>query len=464
MALDWGGKLDNDPDPYRTVWRNPRSGAEATTGTHSGVYRTVIAIRRSLDWAAEQPQVSMKKVVVYGGSWGGYYTMLVSGIDDRITDSVALTGAGGWKDSHSILADGINEFPPALRDEWLRTFDPISYAHHVKSDVTLVAHADDSFFWFHGVLKNFEAIPGKKRVIITPNSDHGICGHPDPIPTFPFTVSILKHHLNGVEFPVVAENSLKEDAKGSFSWQSIGPRIEKAYLYFSPGDVNYRASYWVEIPALLDGTTWKAELPEHLRNVMGSYYVTICASEDRDVSSMVHTRPGRDPQREVVGLWPGNALWDYAPGAIAWRPSIFHKFTTIQSPAPGVIRLLPGGDDKIIEARTDSTVLLGPGAAYYEGLQLTIDGEGSAGTLNIQLKDDAFSRNVPNIYQTTVSYSAGVSNITVPWKQFDGPEGAREAFSPFPFEALTLRGTRESGKPLTIKALTLAPLRQTMTQ
>jgi len=455
MAMDWGGKSESDPNPLRTVWRYPKPGTETTTGTRSSAYRTAMGMRRALDFAATQPMVDMSKVVVYGGSWGSYYTTLLAGIDERITDAVALTGAGGWDDSRSIIADGINLLPPALRDEWLRQFDPISYADNVRADVSLVAHANDSFFWFGGVMRHFDRFPGPKRVIITPNSDHGIGTFPEPIATWPFTYSILQHHIEGVPFPEVTRESVREVAPDVFEWETAGPQVEGAHLYFSPGDVNWRSTYWVELPARREGQAWRAELPEHLQGLAGNYFVTVCASDNRCVSSPVMWREGKNPQRDWVNLWPINPLWDVSAGIRAWRQSIYKKETVIEPAGPEGLRVTPGSNDLFL-VRTDSTVLLGPRAGQFAGLEIVVNGEGQAGELRVQLLDDDKTRNIPNIYEARVPYGEGETTLVIPWVDFEAPECVREGGGRWPFESLALTGVRPGRKPLTFVSIRLA--------
>ena len=455
ISLDWGGKLPDDPDPLRTVWRSPPIGGQETVGLNSAQHEVIVACRRALDYAAEQPDVSMAKVVVYGGSWGAYYAMLLSGIDPRVTDTICIAGAGGWRDSHSLIAEGVGRLPEAQRETWYRTLDPIAYAQNTQSDVSQIAYTNDSYFWLGGLQENFKALAGPKRIVIAPNNDHGIGTQPEPIATWPFPVSILKHHLEGDPFPEVTSGSLQEGPPGEFSWKTTGPAVQTAALYFSPGHGNWRSRYWVEVPAHFDGTAWRASLPGHLHNVAGSYYVTVAASQNRVACTTVLSREGKDPQLEGVALWPGDSLWNTAAGRLAWRTSIYHTGTTLQPAGVAGFRIVPGADAEF-EVLTDSALLLGPRAQEYEGIKLTVDGEGLAGTLNIRLEDDDPTRYTPAVVQTKVDYGAGQSEIVVPWSSF--PAGASD--QPWPFESIVLAGARPGSKPITIKSVESIPLKQ----
>ena len=185
ISLDWGGAIPPERKHFTRWATHADSQGLPTLGPEAGPHRVVIAARRALDYAAGQPNVDMSTVVIYGGSWGSYHSVIIAGVDPRVTSLIAIAGAGSWRDSYSICAYGVQLMAPVQREEWLRTYDPAAYAPYTHADSTFIMYSNDGFFFYDAVQRNFRALPAPKRLITTPNNDHSIGGHPEAVGTWP---------------------------------------------------------------------------------------------------------------------------------------------------------------------------------------------------------------------------------------------------------------------------------------
>ena len=133
-------------------------------------YRLVTGIRRTVDYLEKQPGIDARNIGCGGGSMGGYYTLLTIGVDDRLKFGMDELGAGHLADSDSSLGQfNLDRDGKAI---WLQAFDPYNYAARTRAKIFMNLSADDYFFWLGDGLANYQALPGEKRLCITPNFDH----------------------------------------------------------------------------------------------------------------------------------------------------------------------------------------------------------------------------------------------------------------------------------------------------
>lgn len=447
ISLDWGGAVPPGPKEHTNWATYPDGQGLPSLGPQAGTHRVVTAARRAIDYAATQPHVDMSTVVIYGGSWGSFHSVIAAGVDERITGLIAIAGAGSWRNSYSICAYGIQLMPPAQRQEWLRTYDPVVYAPYTTADSTFIMYANDGFFFYDSIQRNFKALPEPKRLITTPNNDHSIGGHPEAVGTWPAAMPVLRHHLyhDGV-FPEVVTRSLRSH-ENSYTWRATD-NTTQAFLYFSPGKGQWRSRYWVEIPAHKEGKGWRADLPEMLSGVAGEAYVTVFDGKGGATSTMTRSRRGTDPRVASCTLWKGQNIWDTGCGKLAWRPSVYHKFTRIDDDLAGSIRVTSVKDDPHFLVLTDSAVLASGMANAARGVLVRLNGLGKAGTCTVQLWRDGPRQNKQTVYSATIEYSATETTVEIPWDQFKGPDGASNEV--WPFDTLALEGDRSADAPLRV--------------
>ena len=476
MFVDWSGEFIPGATHF-TKWRhpfpNPYSENARVTPTlqDNSLYHIVVGLRRGLDFISQQPDVDMTRVATFGGSWGGYLSLLLAGIDSRVGCVMSWVGAGSWRDSYSGLSKPIEDLPEDQRELWHSTYDPIVYARRTKAAVLFVAHANDYYFWLGGVQEHYKALPGKKHLIIIPNCDHGFGG--------PKLVDAswwwIKQYFTGnAGFPEIVLGPLRCNGR-TYTWRARGlKRVARATLYWSPGNVVWSGRYWVEIPAQKDGGKWCAEIPTEFAGLSGEVYVTVFTDDGLPASSTSHRREGRDSRTVAGPLWRGNplwdtpregrdsrtvagplsngnALWDTRRGTDAWRPFGYAPCTFVVT-SPGSFKLGPAAKQTHFAVLTNSVVLASGRAPEYSGIRVKINGKGREGKLAIRFCRDTRS-NKEVSYGTIVDYKAAETMVDLPWSAFKDPDGVSE--TPYPFDGLVLEGDRADGSPIMVRAFEL---------
>ena len=457
LDVDWSGQWVKGPKEF-TKWHGPGANTYAdqcnvaTDLKGSSLYHIVIAARRALDFAAQQPDVDMTRVCGVGGSWGSYLTHLIAGVDGRIRYAYCGAGAGRFSpDSHGAIANGVNALPPELRRQWIAAYDPYSYATHVTASVCQEIGSNDWFFWLGDVLANFAALPGEKRLLIRPNNNHGTGGRDVPSPLFDWP----KYCLGEAKpFLDVAQGSLRCEGR-HYTWQVTGGEAAAGTLYFSPGNPCWTARYWLAVPGRKYDGRWMAELPTGLAGLAGQAFVNVTDADGRVVSSMPVTRAGLDPSAQPGPLWPGGALWDTRSGADAWRATGPANHggpgkPLIEVTPAGALQIATTGTDKSFVVLSNSVILASGHAAAHKGIRLVVGGNGREGVLKVALQRNSESTH-ELAYTAEVKYGASAAALELPWSVFAAPAGAPKL--PYPFDGLRLDGDRAGSTPVAIEGI-----------
>jgi len=447
----------NPKSEHRSKWACPTDmsvwhiGSDATDNIG---YALVTAARRALDFLALQPEIDMSRIACGGGSMGGYYSLLLAGVDDRIRCVFDTYGAGNLAKSGGRIGNGLSALKPDERRAWLSAFDPLGYASGSKASTFVYLAANDFFFWLGDGLANYNALGGEKRLLIVPNYNHNLGAFGEPVPDCGW--DWVKHCLHSEPaFPTVTHPR----ARGSeYSWKAAGPMpVVRSVLYWSPGNVSWPSRYWLAIPATRSGERWTASIPKQFAGLTAAVFVTAFDSGDRAVSSPVALRRGADPRKTEGPLWPGESLWDTQRGPAAWRPSGPAADTgsvpsSVESAGAAGLRIAPASDDRRFALLTNSVVLAAGLASKYRGIRLAVDGCGSNGSLVVSLRRESGSTS-ELAYSASVKYAASRTVVYIPWCVFKGPSEA--AVQPYPFDGLRLDGERADGSAFVVDSIGL---------
>lgn len=452
VSLDWSGEFIPGAEQF-TKWRmdpaNPYLHfAVERSLKDSPIYHIIVAARRAIDFVCEQPGIDSNRIAALGGSWGGYMSLLLAGIDGRIRYAASGMGAGGLRGSCSKIGSALVDLPTEKQDAWIAAFDPITYAPKSTAATLITACSNDWFFWLGDVMRNYRALRGSKAIAITPNCNHGVGG---PSASDRTWVRWLRHCFHG-EQPLPAVTGLKCEGR-VYTWnvESPDPNV-KSVLYWSPGQVVWPARYWIEIPATGKNGSWSAELPAKLAGVAAELYADAFDSNGGAASTELVTREGADPLVGSIPSWPAGALWDEERGAAAWRPPGPAKINgplnvSLESPSAGKLTVGPAKGEKSFAVLTNSVVLTAGAARRHSGIRLRVDGLGHAGTMTVMLlKDSGSVREIA--YSAVVDYGDNRATIDLRWDDFKGPAGP-----PYPFDGLRLDGSRPDGSALHIERI-----------
>jgi cephalosporin-C deacetylase-like acetyl esterase len=143
--------------------------------------RVILGCLRALDILINEPNVNPKKITVYGGSQGGALSLILGGLDPRITFVFASVPAmcdhtgkqngrsAGWPQlfSRTATAD-----LPAVR-KVSQYYDTVNFARFITVPVVIGVGLNDVTCQASSVFSAYEVIPTKKKeLIIDPRAGH----------------------------------------------------------------------------------------------------------------------------------------------------------------------------------------------------------------------------------------------------------------------------------------------------
>ncbi|MHB9035881.1 MAG: alpha/beta hydrolase family protein [Armatimonadota bacterium] len=455
LDLDWSGEFIPGAKRY-TIWRNdppnPYAGHFAIErGVRgSSVYHIIIACRRALDYACSLPGVDDTRIGAMGGSWGGFLSTLLAGVDPRVNCVACAFGGGNVSRTRGFLATQMQPLSKNKQDEWLRAFDPVNYISRTKASIILIASANDSFFWLEDLQGYYARLRGDKNLMIVPNSNHNVGG---PRLADMLWVRWMRQHFYGAgELPRVTD--IKCSGR-TYTWKTRGGPATRAVLYWSPGEASWPARYWLEMPASRQGDLWRVDLPKNLAGFSGMVYAAVFDSDNGAAASAVISRKGTNPSTGKRKLWSDERLWDEERGATAWRPmaktSVPGSLSfNLESGSDGRISVGPVAGEKNFAVMTNSVILASGYARRHKGIRIVLDGCGQAGTITVALHRNWMSRD-ETAYSASVDYGEGRSTIDLLWDVFKGQAASLPDY--YPFDTLTLGGSRSDGSIMRIESI-----------
>lgn len=149
------------------------------------------------DWLADRPGVDGSRIGIYGGSYGGYMTLLcLFKAPERFAAGVALAPVTDWRlyDTHyteRYLGD------PAVGDAYAAS-SPLSYVDGLQ-DPLLLMHgmADDNVFFDHSV-RLMAALQQRRKpfeLMTYPGKRHRITGEDERVHQYGLMLDFFRRHL-----------------------------------------------------------------------------------------------------------------------------------------------------------------------------------------------------------------------------------------------------------------------------
>ena len=455
VAIDYGTGHDASQLALHTLYGDPvpQSYSEGADFNEELLYRDMMGFRRILDYMLAQGTIDSNKVAVFGTSWGGFHTMLWAGLDNRLKVVSTSPGAGGMNGSASAIGSQVAAIPEPMRERWYHEFDPLSHAGQVTARVFLEAPANDWFFWLSGVQDNLKAVPADKRWLIVPNNNHGL-GSPESLlvggQAIPFIMNTL---FTGPVWPEIDEDSFYSQGL-TYMWRTTNGTAQSAELYFSPGSpadgMQWPSRYWLHVPAAFSDGKWSATLPNQFFEVAGEVFAMVTDTNGFRASSLLQTYGARDPRTVRCPLWQTGNIWDLAAQENSWRPIYFNDAVIEKGTAAGSVKFTPVTDG-LLSVCNNSVIMAAPYASTRQGLKLTLNGNGSAGTVQVELHKNS---QIPacQIYTAkNVAVGTGDTEIILPWSAFVPQDTA--SGNPYPFDGLAITATRSGNAPLTLQSL-----------
>jgi len=137
------------------------------------LYNAALACMRGITFLRTREEVDPDRITMMGVSWGGYTTLLVSSLDERLRAAVDVFG-GGFIRERSTWERYISSRPAAQADTWEANFDASRYAGHIRKPILFVTGTNDNCYYLPRFLRTYELVSAKKSLLLRPNLDHKI--------------------------------------------------------------------------------------------------------------------------------------------------------------------------------------------------------------------------------------------------------------------------------------------------
>ena len=284
----------------------------------SALFDGVAAALNSLALLRSQPDVDKSRIGVFGGSWGGYMTTMVTGLaGNRVHAAFSIYGCG-YYDVGSSWIHTLESLGPEARRIWLDNLDAGRRAKNLSAAYFVPSPANDWYFWPSAVMRTLADIPGEKNYCFMPNDAHslsqpgGMSGPPKVDHRYNRTymeIAWLEYHLlgKGKPFPRATDagNPTRQGDSLCVAFDVQGPRpTAKATVWYAAGELPWRLKWWAPAPAqLVDGQPGRytavvpVEEPEHPLNWFG----IITDERNVSVSTLVRTLQPRALGIKVEG-------------------------------------------------------------------------------------------------------------------------------------------------------------------
>lgn len=233
-----------------------------TAATDSALFDGIAAALKSLALLRSQPDVDKSRVGVWGGSWGGYMTTMVTGLaGKRVHAAYSLYGCG-YFDVGSTWIHTIERLGPEKSRIWLDNLDAGRRAHNLTAAYFVPSPANDWFFWPSAVMRTLTDMRGEKNYCFMPNDSHalrqpgGSHGPPKVNQRLNRTymeIVWLDYHLKGEGKPFPRATAVgaatREGNAARVEFRVAGPLpIKKATIWFAAGELPWRFKWWVASP------------------------------------------------------------------------------------------------------------------------------------------------------------------------------------------------------------------------
>jgi hypothetical protein len=271
----------------------------------------VVALVRAVSYLQSRPEADPDRIGMCGSSWGGFFTTLAMGVDDRLKVASAMFGCGCLQDGNTWFFNQGTPPSAAELERWGRTLDPAFRLAGMTRPMGWFSGCNDHFYWLGSLLGSYAKPAGPKHLALVPNFDHGLPPEQDDQ-----VFGWLDVHLKGAPPFIQVDQPRVETTGGQrmFRWNWSSParkaaRAEIAYSYGKPG--NWKTRYWVVQPAAL-GTNGTAEAVLPARDyplmVFGTVFETNgCRSSTAaiEVPALAGGAPLAAGDYNGCGMWGG---------------------------------------------------------------------------------------------------------------------------------------------------------------
>lgn len=258
LAVDWIGSGKSSKIPGLDPWDNAMR-FEGEDYRESYQYHNLRALIRATNFLLSQPNMDPDKLMAIGGSWGGFYTWLLAGLDDRFSYIFPTFGCGFLDtECRNVWESYFASMGKQKSEAWLRAFDPGRRAHLIKASVFYQQATNDKFYSLLASMKMYHRVRSQKRLLLVRNQDH-------------FTKPYAAQDFRMVRYVLGRDNSIAPPVLRSTRWipgtnhveiDAQNPDELDLSIVYSWGDYTKSfGRYWKSARTNCLNGRWIAEIP-----------------------------------------------------------------------------------------------------------------------------------------------------------------------------------------------------------
>jgi prolyl oligopeptidase family protein len=258
LGVDWISAGLSPRIEGLTPWPN-QFRFEGESYRSSYQFHNVNALMRATNFLLEQPFTDPGELMAMGGSWGGFYTWLLAGLDPRFTYIFPTFGCGFLEaECHQVWESDMVSMGDERREEWLQAFDPARRVHLIEASVFYQTATNDKFYSLLPAMHTYRRVRTEKRLLLARNQDHFMDPHSDQ------DVAMLRTILAGTVSADLPEVE-------GLSWLPGTNRVEVRVELPRPASVSVVwssgeytpafARHWRSVEAENEDGRWFADIP-----------------------------------------------------------------------------------------------------------------------------------------------------------------------------------------------------------
>lgn len=423
LSIDWSGQPERGEHVSTAGGLPPELFGDPRHVTDDlsdfSARHTMRALVRSISFLESLAYMDPARLGVWGGSWGGFLSLLAAGLDPRVSFAVSGFGAGGFRGTHEFCARPVLRMGEAQQEFWFNTVDPINYLDQIRGPVALMTATNELHFWLNTAMATQAKLPPGSRIMIVPNAVHtagaGV--------VWPHVDWARMCFGNAPDWPEIVDFSFDGvEAR----WQVRGGvPVKTSRLYYSPGADHWPSRIWLPVEAKLAEGTYRASLPPWAAGGEADAYPLVTDEAARSVSvSPVHadgaTLQEVSRRRPDLGL-----VDDFSRGVEGWRLLFGNagkaSLEWSKGDRPAMVIREKRGEDSEIEVETNLIYLAAAALNGDARLCFGIDTEGRALRLRAQLMEDPGEETERTFTaRVDLNADAGWREVEIPLADFEG--------------------------------------------
>lgn len=265
IAMDTGGNVPESPEGMtpkliRHEWAGP--GAEGSFAKaqepveNQWPYHAVAAVIRAHSLLRSLPGVDVERTGITGISWGGVWTEVVMGLDERFKFAAPVYGCGFLGEDSSWKDADMQRLPEETVSRWLALWDPSQYLSFSRTPVLFVNGTNDPHFRTDSWLKTSRLPGGPATLALKVRMPHGHPPAGDPKEVAVFADSVV----SGGERLSCINGYGRDGNKAWVSWQTSTP-VVKAELVYTMDSGSWPNRKWETLLAEKTSERAEAEIP-----------------------------------------------------------------------------------------------------------------------------------------------------------------------------------------------------------